>query len=100
MLLYTDYTIIVVGLYTDYTVVAVGLYTDYTVVVVGLYTDYAERRKHSTGGGSLSPPQIPSPPPPIDISTLGTVSCNQMGTVFEEMFAWAAQLIYRNKESI
>ena len=29
-----------------------------------------ERRKHSTAG-SLSPPSIPSPPPPIDISTLG-----------------------------
>jgi len=37
--------------------------------VSGLYTDHMERRKYSTPA-SLSPPMIPSPPPPVNTSTL------------------------------
>jgi len=37
--------------------------------VSGLYTDYMERRKYSESG-SISPPCIPSPPPPVTTSTL------------------------------
>jgi len=38
--------------------------------VSGLYTDHMERRKYSMAG-SISPPNIPSPPPPVNTSTLG-----------------------------
>ena len=38
----------------------------------GLYTDYMDRRNHSSGGGSVSPTSpIPTPPPPVHVSTLG-----------------------------
>ncbi|MAD20130.1 MAG: hypothetical protein CMJ52_08060 [Planctomycetaceae bacterium] len=39
--------------------------------VSGLYTDHMERRKYSIpASNSLSPPMIPSPPPPVNTSTL------------------------------
>jgi len=39
--------------------------------VSGLYTDHMERRKYSTPPShGLSPPMIPSPPPPVNTSTL------------------------------
>ncbi|XP_023321562.1 uncharacterized protein LOC111696241 [Eurytemora carolleeae] len=40
--------------------------------ISGLYTDYMDRRNHSSGGGSVSPTSpIPTPPPPVHVSTLG-----------------------------
>ena len=49
--------------------------------VSGLYTDYMERRKYSEAG-SISPPNIPSPPPPVANSTLERLRSKASSSAF------------------